>query len=226
MLDLKKSFKKRRVKDPGQVQDLLSFLSIAYKDYLASRVLFNKDLLSQACILANTAIEKYFKAVITVHGNACRGHNVSGKLLQSVCNYDKSLGGLLNKEFIELICRSYKMRYLDNLPVGFNISIVKNKTLAELDYMVSEIYKRFDFEKGGKKIALTYQTDIRKQNQLLWENNYVLNKQDKTQFLNREDSVYEMRVLEGKKILEATYKVAKVDNDGVFLKEALKPGGK
>lgn len=225
MCDFKKFFKRRKIKKPEQVRNILSFLSIAYKDYIASRVLFNNDLLSQACILANTAIEKYFKAIINVRNNKCSGHNVGGKLFRTVSNYDKKLGRALNKEFLQFLSWSYEMRYLDDLPVGFNIVIVRDKILAELDYTVAEIYRRFSFSKDGKKIELPYQKDVENRQDLLWKNNYILNGQTKARFLNRENSVYEMRVIENKKIIEAKYRIGigKVLDDGIFLKEALKP---
>jgi HEPN domain-containing protein len=42
----------------------LGFLRTAYRDYIAARVLLNKNYTLQGVTLASTAIEKYFKAAI------------------------------------------------------------------------------------------------------------------------------------------------------------------
>lgn len=50
------------------------FLDLAYKDYLAARVLLNAHLVVQGAVLASTAIEKYFKAILAFRGNESHGH--------------------------------------------------------------------------------------------------------------------------------------------------------
>ena len=52
----------------------VEFLNIAYKDYLGARVLLNSGLLPQGAVLASTAVEKYFKAILSFGGSEARGH--------------------------------------------------------------------------------------------------------------------------------------------------------
>jgi len=206
--------------DPGKI---LSFLSLAYKDYLASRVLFNKELLLEACILANTSIEKYFKAIIAFQGKSAWGHDIS-KLLNALKNFDPKLYEIINKEFIEFLCKAYKLRYFDDLPEGYNLAISQYKILAELDYTVSILSKKLKFKKNDKDVELSYDLDLRNNNQNLWENNYILNKTNKSKFIEREQAVYEVRILKLTNVLEVVYRSRSSKNDGLFLKEALKPG--
>ena len=83
---------------------LLGFLKNAYEDYLASRTLLNHNLIVQGAILANTAIEKYFKAILTFKGDSVKHtHSING-MLPSIKNYDKPLYDKLDIDLLaELI---------------------------------------------------------------------------------------------------------------------------
>src|SRR5437868_2164489 len=94
------------------------FLNIAYKDYLASRVLINAHLLVQGAVLASTAIEKYFKAVLAFRGQESRGH-LKRAHINAAKNYDARLARVLNDDFLVLLQRAYSLRYLDDLEVDF-----------------------------------------------------------------------------------------------------------
>ena len=43
------------------VKRIEAFFDMAYRDYIASRVLINNDYVLQGAILASSAIEKYYK---------------------------------------------------------------------------------------------------------------------------------------------------------------------
>jgi HEPN domain-containing protein len=60
-----------------QYLKMTGLFNIAYKDFLAARVLFNNDQLYRAVILANTSIEKYFKVYLALQGKSVKTHNVS-----------------------------------------------------------------------------------------------------------------------------------------------------
>ena len=59
---------------PELIQITIDYLNLGYKDYLAARVLINAHLPVQGSILASTAIEKYFKAILSIHGALKRQH--------------------------------------------------------------------------------------------------------------------------------------------------------
>jgi hypothetical protein len=75
----------------GKVAD---FLEVAYKDYLAARVLFDADLLIQGAVLASTAIEKYLKAILAFRGNESHGH-LKRAHWRAALNYDSRLSSIL-----------------------------------------------------------------------------------------------------------------------------------
>lgn len=55
-----------------RVNKALGFIRAAYSDYIAARVLLNRNYTLQGAILASTAIEKYFKALIVRHSGKNR----------------------------------------------------------------------------------------------------------------------------------------------------------
>jgi hypothetical protein len=70
-------------------------LDIAYKDCLAARVLLNAHLLLQGAVLASTAIEKYFKAVLAFRGHQSHGH-LKKAHINAAKNFDARLASVLN----------------------------------------------------------------------------------------------------------------------------------
>jgi len=209
-------------------QNMMGFLNIAYKDYLASRTLFNSNQLYRAIIIANTCIEKYFKMFLAVVGNQSKTHDVS-KLFKSIQNFDPKLGANINKEFIELISKAYKMRYIDDASLNskheeFNLVIERNKILAELDYTVSIIENSWTFHANGEILKNPYKNDMENNNPLLYENNYILNDFDKTAFIEQTEYVYEIRNDKNIGIIEVSYETNGQKNDGQFLREGLIKG--
>ena len=181
------------------------FLNIAYKDYLAARVLLNSGLLLQGSILASTAIEKYFKAILAFRGNEARGH-LSRKHINAAKNYDKRLSVLLNDGFLILLQRAYSLRYLDDLPEEFNIVIAYREFLAELDYTATMIQESFHMQQSGKDAKFSYDTDKENRDPLLHFNNHMLHGQSKQEFVAADSqSVFEVRNCKLRGLLEITY---------------------
>jgi len=101
----------------AHTRSIVDFLNTAFKDYLAAGVLLVSRLPYQAAVLASTAIEKYCKAILALHGNQSHGH-LSDAHLESMRNWDKSLYDSFNEEFLQLIQKCYQLRYIDALPDG------------------------------------------------------------------------------------------------------------
>ncbi|MDM5264835.1 HEPN domain-containing protein [Bacillus wiedmannii] len=197
------------------------FFNIAYQDYLAARTLFNQDQLYRAIILANTAIEKYFKVFLAMQGRSLRTHNVS-KLFKAVKEFDSRLKNIINNEFIELISLAYHMRYFDdslftNQNQEFHLHVCKNKSLAELDEIVYHIENSWTFRSDNKVLKRKFQIDIENQEKLLFENNFKLNRIDKTKFIEQEESVYQIQNTRTHGVIEAYYKTSQSKNDGKFI---------
>lgn len=220
-------FNLSKLEEKQRFQQYMGFLNIAYKDYLAARTLLNTGQLFRGAILANTCIEKYFKVFLTVKGNKCNTHDVF-KLLKTIENFDRELNKNINHDFIKFICLAYNMRYFDNNifndPVNeFNMCIYKNKTLAELDYTVSLIENGWNIKQEGRLILTQYKSDILGDKDLLFKNNYILNKIDKTDFLEKqEEEILELRNDKQMGLIEIKYRTKTGRNDGKFVLEALR----
>ena len=121
--------------DPQIGQRVIGYIRNAYEDYLASRILLNNNLLLQGAILANTSIEKYFKAILTFKGDTVkRSHSIT-RLLPSIRNFDKDLYNKLDREFIATIEKSYPLRYIDTVLKNTKLALRKKEVLANLDHL-------------------------------------------------------------------------------------------
>lgn len=198
----------------------------AYEDYIAARMLLINGLLSQGCVLATTSIEKYFKGMIAILGEPTpRHHDISVKRYRNTIksNYSK-IYNMINFEFIDLLSKSYKLRYIDEVKEDYNLVIIRNKTLAELDYIVIEIEKSFSITDPSIPVGKSrYEDEKGNKNPLLWKDNYYLAGNGKKQFIEKRDIVYEIRKLSNGSVMQMTYQTDAIIDDGKFLYEALKP---
>lgn len=197
------------------------FLDIAYKDYLAARILLNSHLPVQGAVLASTAIEKYFKAILSFNGNESRGH-LKKAHFNAVKNFDSKLWGALNKEFLDLLQKVYALRYLDDLEQNFNLVIASREFLAELDYTAVTIQEKFQLKKDKKDIVLMYHQNLDKKDARLILNNHVLSGIEKQLFILAEAQfVYEVRNCPLHGLFELTYLTLTQPSDGKFMRAGM-----
>ena len=142
------SMASRNIPDTGEpIVRTFDWLRWADSDYLAARYLLLGRMVVQGCVLANTAIEKYLKAL---HAHLelpiSRSHAVEA-LYAELKNSAKSTV-TLNQSFLRVLQKAYRLRYPDDLPDGFNISLNHMKVLAELDRTVFAISRAFTFSDG------------------------------------------------------------------------------
>jgi hypothetical protein len=208
----------------AQALQVWNWMNLGFKDYIGARTLLVQDRLElQGSILGSTCVEKYFKAIAAFRGMTFHGH-LNKALINSVKNYDPRLFALLNVSFLEFLRKCYELRYLDKIKTGFNLIISRRKVLAELDFTVSEIQKRIKIGRGEKGSETLYDVSLNLKDPLLCAHNYLLQGISKTEFIEQEDSVYEMRLLDVPPgIIEAFYRTKGTRDDGEFLKEGLKP---
>lgn len=199
------------------------FLTIAYNDYLAARVLLNADLLVQGAVLASTAIEKYIKAVLAFRGNESRGH-LKAAHWRAALNFDGRLSEVLNAEFLQLLQKCYKLRYLDDIEVGFSLVIASREFLAELDHAALMLQESFRLRRGDKQHLTRYHSDKRNRDPRLVLNNYLFTHQDKQRFISNEPQfVYELRMNGPNDLIEVTYLARPGPSDGKFLRSGFAP---
>lgn len=224
-MEIEKKYKTKKVSGED-AKLLIQFLINAFDDYLGARMLLINDLLPQGCILATTAIEKYFKALLISHGiKPPNHHNISANAFKnSIENKYKKIHDLINWEFISFLSNSYRLRYLDDLKNEYSIAIIQSKTLAELDFTVSSIEENFivlNAQKEEKKNKFRHLREIK--DPKLIQDNYYLNEINKTTFIKAKNSVYEFRKMINGEIFQVQYVSENIVNDGKFLYDALKP---
>lgn len=197
---------------------------MAYKDYIAARVLLKKDLLHQAAFLINTCIEKELKAYLFAHGISVKRNHDTVKLIDRVSQIEGvNWIGEINLEFIKVVNKIYESRYFETLEPGYNFVINRNKFLAELDFTYSLLQsKSIKMNQEGKTIKSMYENSAEKKDPLVYENNYVLYNKPKAELLDLRDLVHEFRVTEENSIFEMTYSITKNDYHNKFNYEGLK----
>src|SRR5689334_6325657 len=106
---------------------IIGFKSTAYKEYLAARHLLNDNFLHQAAIFMNTCIEKEIKAYLFAL-NVPAGKKHDTFILYNLLNQHKpEITKKINPDFIKVISKVYTSRYYEDLDVGFNFVIIRNK---------------------------------------------------------------------------------------------------
>jgi len=205
------------------------FLDVAYKDYLAARVLLNAHLLVQGAVLASTAVEKYFKAVLAFRGHQSHGH-LKKAHINAAKNFDSRLASVLNDEFLTLLQRAYSLRYLDDIAPDFNLVIASREFLAELDLTAGMFQESFNLKTDGKPVVLAYQQAKEQQDPRLIDDNFLFIDVEKPvqpmkrAFISAEPQlVYEVRRCKLRGLAEAIYSIGPTESDGKFLRPAYVP---
>lgn len=225
--------KSKQMGNPIFGKKTAEFLDIAFKDYLAARVLINSGLLSQGAVLSSTAVEKYLKAILAFRGNEARGH-LSEKHFRAAINFDARLASSINGEFISLLQRCYSLRYVDNLPPEFNLVIASREFLAELDHTAVLIQESFKIKMDGEPAKVSYARARAGGDSRLYLDNYTLTpaaitmqeplSRLKQVFIEAEPQrIYEVRNCSFRGLLEAEYHSTPRRSDQKFLREGWVP---
>ncbi len=208
-----------------RAQLVLEWLSWADNDYIAARLLLRRRLLIQGAALANTALEKYFKALCILLGTKIPHIHDIRALYRQIITEIISLK--LNEDFVGLLFKAYKLRYPDDLKPGFNIAINGVSLLTELDKSVFAIRKGFGFGTDEKPVTTVFDTWRESSSDELVGDNCYFGTADRGELFKGTSSNYEFRVLDNGTFLEATYLSENIpDNDDRFMSEGLKPSGR
>jgi HEPN domain-containing protein len=206
---------------PERVRATQSFLHDSYTDYIAARVLLLRGLLKQAAVLSSTAIEKCAKAVLAMRGDTIRREHLKASHWNAL-EQEENFGAKLNREFVELNQSVYRLRYSDNLPVGFNVAIASREFLAELDHTVLTVHSCYNFAVAGSWRPSGYESGLRNQDyNLLAENHLLSNEATHTFVATKPQFVYEAR-RNRVGLFEATYMTAKPARTEGFLRKGLR----
>jgi HEPN domain-containing protein len=203
-------------KDSGEpIVRTFHWMRWADSDYLAARSLLLEGMVVQGSILANTAVEKYLKAL---HAHLeipiPRSHAVQALYRELVAARKSSLA--LNDPFLGALQKAYGLRYPDDLLDGFNIALNQMKVLAELDRTVSAVTKCFSFSEGTTDLVLTRAAKAGDQRYLA--RNVVLNPEQAPNFFASNSRSFEFRN-HRPLVIEVEYLSPGVADDGLFDQE-------
>jgi len=201
----------------------LTWLLWADNDYIAARSLLLENLLIQGAALSNTAVEKYLKTLHALQSLPTpRSHDVSS-LYENLKHAGMNLG--LNAQYLAILVKAYRLRYPDDLEVGFNIVLAQTKMLVELDATVHRIRKGFALEKGGKLVVRRLDSSLETKDQKLTDRNCYFGhpRNDRARIFQEDCGCHEIRVIDDYVVLEATYSTNGIPDDGVFDREGLTP---
>lgn len=176
----------------------LGFMTGAYLDYIAARVLLNKDYTLQGAILASTAIEKSFKALLTIcGGKAQRIHFDRFELLEKEI---KSIGfGVvlekIDSRFLYILSRVYRLRYFDNVKEIESIGFIKNQFIGELDGTMAYFENAYKFDHSeGEQVLSPLKTAYKNEVPDLIHNNWIYLKIPKEEFMNRDFDAFAISI--------------------------------
>jgi hypothetical protein len=165
----------------------LGLIRTAYNDYIAARVLLNKNHTLQGVILASTALEKYFKALLVSHSGKIK--HVHFDKFDQIKNAVEEIGYavIINKmdpRFIEILTKVYPLRYYDNIKLPTSVGFFKNQFLGELDQAVYWFDQALILSDDKGTILSPIKRDFQNKNPDLLENNWVAQKPiDKKKFM-------------------------------------------
>jgi hypothetical protein len=154
----------------------LGLISTAYNDYIASRVLLNKNYTLQGVILASTAVEKYFKALILTHSGKIKP--VHFDKFDEIKKAVEEIGYevIINKmdsHFIEILTKVYPLRYYDNITSPTSVVFFKNQFLGELDQAIYWFDQALILSDNKGTILSPIKRDFQNKNPDLLENNWI-----------------------------------------------------
>jgi hypothetical protein len=178
-------------------------LSLGCRDYLASRFLLNNNYILQGTVLASSAVEKYLKAGLALNGKRLNKHHLDSlgqfKSLYSQTPYHMMFD-VLDPVFLAILGKAYKYRYYDEKTVTKpdTIGFLVNQFLGTLDFTILKLDSLFVITSEKDGVTISQDTQLKRAAKSglpdLWLNNYVLNKIDKVEFMNRKSKAFGLHI--------------------------------
>jgi hypothetical protein len=200
-------------------QIVLNYLGLAHSDYLVARHLLIAGFLEHGAMLAATAVEKHFKAILGIQGIESNFH-LNSKLSQLVCakqpDLTKPLGA--SSDFLRFLEKAYRLRYAAVSAPEFSIVINQFRTLMSLDRLINELDFGFSLESNGKNLPTPYRSSLDANDPKLHENNVVLNTNTLQAFLSQQNKVLEVKIEKNLDGLRVEYVTDGVNQEGSMTK--------
>lgn len=196
----------------------LSFLSIAFDDYVAARLLLRNRLLAQGVGLASTSVEKYIKAILALKKQYPKKLHLEKKLVSMLAQHHKHLYDSLDHDFLEFLSRGYRLRYAATESQGFSLVINQYRTLYALDRTIKEIDTGFIFKNSS--ITSPFRTAILEKDTRIFEDNLPLNLVSEAEFKNKINHIQEIKVGTKLNVVAVHYDTEGVNMSGIFNKRS------
>ncbi len=181
-------------------------MDLGFRDYIAARLLLNNHLIVQGLTLASTSVEKYLKALIVFNFNENENYHYHfdrfEKLKNLLKKVNKDVTGELDPVFIEILEIAFKIRYYDNIKQPVFMGFYINQFIGELDFTI-DFLENFiaKTENGGESVS-AYNRAIKNNNTHLYENNFILNKENKKDFMEKPDFGFSIYIRIGSVVQE------------------------
>ena len=193
------------------------FLTIAFKDYVGSRVMLNNDLPLQGVVLASTCIEKYLKAILSSVGKRTPTHLDSLDFLAVMKANGVGVSSYISESFLDYLGRAYEFRYIEPTTGPVSIGVERRKLLAELDYSVQQFEASMVVRNAdGSTVDSDYKRAVDARDQRVWLDNYLLNSRDKTAFIEDPAPLYGAFATPLHEFVEITHPRFKATNNAKF----------
>lgn len=200
-----------------------AYLSLGFKDYIASRHLLLDGFLLQGAILGSTAVEKYLKAVLWTLGAVPSGHLDQPRLKRDIASNFPQMHGEFNQEFITYLGHVYKLRYSDGISEVISVGVEPYKFLAELDYIVDTIESTLSrIDSIGQVLESKYHLAKNKNDNSVCRENSIIQGLNKTEYIERYQKLLLIHVDSAANALEIAHDSVRPINDGIFDKPKIK----
>ena len=177
-----------------------TLLDLAYRDYIASRFLLNNQFVIQGLTLASTAVEKYLKSIIVFNSSEKKNYHYhfdNIEKLKNALSDSYNLSERFDPVFLDILEKAFKIRYYDNLREEIEIGIYLNQFLGELDATIFNLETYIaDTQNFSRKFSSYWQA-VESKDINLYENNYILKKMDKKEFMEKPGYAFSIHIRAG-----------------------------
>ena len=166
-------------------------MDLGYRDYIAARFLLNNHLIVQGLTLASTSVEKYLKALIVFNLNERENYYYHFDRFEKLKNLLAKVNNDVTVEFdpvfLEILENAFKIRYYDRIEKPIFMGFYINQFIGELDYTIDFMERYIANTQNGGQTMSAYSSAIKNNDSHLYENNFILSKEDKKDFMEKPD---------------------------------------
>lgn len=172
-----------------------NLIDLGYRDYIAARFLLNNHFVIQGLTLASTAVEKYLKSLIVLTSKEevkYYYHLDNLKKLKNILSKNNiDITNKFDPVFLNVLEKAFKIRYYDKINEPITIAIFINQFIGELDYTIDFMET---FVLNTQNSITPYRTAIKEKDRHLYKNNYILNKENKKDFMEKPDEGFSIQI--------------------------------